>query len=171
MANVVGLEYVKPLLNVQGTVDDAVLESVVAQAEVMVVQRCGPLTATSLTKRVRARGGRLVLPVVPVISVTSVTAVESATAVDLTGTEDEVNLVAGIIKLSGARDGVAYDVVYQAGYSTTPEPLKRAVVEMTRYLFRPLQGPQVNNQVVDASMAALRMAEMLMQPYRMTGFA
>lgn len=170
MTNVVGLEYVKPLLNMQTTVDDAVLTSVIAQAEALVAEKCGPLTATTLTKRVIARGGKLVLPVVPVISVTSVTGVESGTALDLTN-DDLVNLAAGVITVTGAWNGVAYDVVYQAGRATLPEPLKRAVVELTRYLFRPLQGPQVNNQVVDASMAAFRMAETLMAPYRMAGFA
>lgn len=170
MTNVVGLEIVKPLLNMVTTVDDAVLTSVVAQAEAMVAQKCGPLTSTTLTKRVIARGGKLVLPVTPVIAVVSVTAVESGTVLDLSN-DDLVNLAAGVITITGVPTGVAYDVVYQAGYQTLPEPLKRAVVEVTRYLFRPLQGPQVNNQAVDASMAALRMAEALMAPYRMVGFA
>lgn len=170
MTNVVGLDYAKPLLNFQGTVDDDLLESVIAQAETMVVQKCGPLTATALTKRVIARGGKLVLPVVPVISITSATAVESGVALDLTDA-NLVNLGAGVIAVTGVSDGVAFDVVYQAGYSTTPEALKRAVVEVARYLWRPLQGPVVNGQAVDASMAALRMADYLMAPYRMAGFA
>ena len=170
MTNVVGLDYAKPLLNFQGTVDDDLLESVIAQAETMVVQKCGPLTATALTKRVIARGGKLVMPVVPAISITSVTAVESGTVVDVTDA-NLVNLGAGVIMVTGVSDGVAFDVVYQAGYSTTPEALKRAVVEVARYLWRPLQGPQVNGQAVDASMAALRMADYLMAPYRMAGFA
>ena len=121
MTNVVGLEYVKPLLNMQTTVDDAVLTSVIAQAEALVAEKCGPLTATTLTKRVIARGGKLVLPVVPVISVTSVTGVESGTALDLTN-DDLVNLAAGVITVTGAWNGVAYDVVYQAGRATLPEP-------------------------------------------------
>ena len=170
MANVVGLEYAKPLLNFQGTVDDALMESVIAQAETMVVEKCGPLTATTLTKRVIARSGKLVLPVVPVISVTTVTAVQSGTVVDVTDA-NLVNLRAGVIAVTGVSDGVAFDVVYQAGRTTTPEALKRAVVEVARYLWRPLQGPQVNGQAVDASMAALRMADYLMAPYRMAGFA
>ncbi len=55
--------------------------------------------------------------------------------------------------------------------NTAAMPLKRAVIEMTRYLWRPMQGPTVNSQAVDTSMAALRMAEMLMAPYRLPGFA
>ena len=170
MTNVVGLDYAKPILNFQGTVDDELLETVIGQAEAIAVEKYGPLVATALTKRVIARGGKLVLPVVPAISITSVTAVESGTVVDVTDA-NLVNLGAGVIMVTGVSDGVAFDVVYQAGYSTTPEALKRAVVEVARYLWRPLQGPQVNGQAVDASMAALRMADYLMAPYRMAGFA
>jgi len=170
MVNVVGLDYAKPLLNFQGTVDDDLLETVIAQAETIVVEKYGPLVATALTKRVFSRGGKLVLPVLPVISITSATAVESGVALDLTN-DNLVNLRAGTISITGASDGVAFDVVYQAGRSTTPEALKRVVVETARYLWRPLQGPVVNGQAVDASMAALRMAEMLAAPYRAGGFA
>lgn len=170
MTNVVGLDYAKPLLNFQGTVDDDLLETVIGQAEAIAVEKYGPLVATALTKRVIARGGKLVLPVVPVISITSATAVESGVALDLTDA-NLVNLRAGVIAVTGVSDGVAFDVAYQAGRTTTPEPLKRVVVETARYLWRPLQGPVVNGQAVDASMAALRMAEMLAAPYRPGGFA
>lgn len=170
MTNVVGLDYAKPILNFQGTVDDDLLETVIGQAEAIVVEKYGPLVATALTKRVIARGGKLVLPVVPVISVTTVTAVQSGTVVDVTDA-NLVNLRAGVIAVTGVSDGVAFDVAYQAGPTTTPEALKRVVVETARYLWRPLQGPVVNGQTVDASMAALRMAEMLAAPYRAGGFA
>lgn len=160
---------VKPLLNFQGTVDDDALESVIAQAEALVVERCGPVSDVTLTKRVEARGDTLILPVIPAISVTSVTNVETGVAVTLDA--DDVNLTAGLIDAEYICDGELYEVVYHAGRATIPEPLKRAVIEMTRYLWRPMQGPTVNSQAVDTSMAALRMAEMLMAPYRLPGFA
>lgn len=160
---------VKPLLNFQGTVDDAVLESVITQAEAWVVERCGPISDVTLTKRVTARGDTLILPVIPAISVTSVTNVETGVAVTLDA--DDVNLTAGVIDADYICDDELYEVVYHAGRTTVPEPLKRAVIEVTRYLWRPMQGPQVNNQAVDASMSALRMAEMLMAPYLLPGFA
>ncbi len=169
MVNVVGKDEVKPYLAMVQTDNDALIESVIAQAEAVVVRKCGPLTATALTKRVFARGGFLMLPVLPVISVTSVTAVDSGAVLDISD-EDDVNLSAGIISVGGLCDGVAYDVVYQAGYASLPADLERAVIEMCRYLWRPQRGSGARGGDPD-QMASLRLAEMLMTPYMTPGFA
>lgn len=159
---------VKPFLSMQQTDNDALVEDVIDQAEAYVVRRCGPLSSTATTRRLTARGCRLILPVLPVVSLTSVTAVESGDVVTIE--DDDQNLTAGILGSSALIDGELYTVVWQAGHSPLPADLKRAVIEMCRYLWRPQRGGGVRGGEQD-QMAALRLAETLMEPYLMPGFA
>lgn len=162
---------VKPYLSMVTTDNDALIDLVIAEAEAMVVQRCGPLVSTSLTKRVFTDSDELVLPVIPALSITSVTGVETAATYALEA--NDTNLRAGIIDLDGASED-AYDVVYTAGWAdvkaNVPADLRRAVIEMCRYLWRPQRGTG-SRQGSGDNMDSLRMAEMLMGPYMLPGFA
>ena len=156
---------VKPYLNISATTNDDMITSCIAQAEEWVIDRCGPLASTNLTKRVELTGYSLMLPVYPVISVTSVTGVDTGTVVTLEA--DDINLRTGIITPDTwpAADCV-FDVVYVAGRAAVPEQLKRAVIEMTRYLWRPQMGAaQARQGDQSVSMASLRMAEFLIKKY------
>lgn len=155
---------VKPYLNLTTTDNDSLLADVIAQAEEWVIDRCGPLVSTNLTKRVERTGYALMVPVYPILSVTSVTGVDTATVVTLDA--DEINLRTGVITPDTwpSTDSL-FDVVYVAGRAAVPEQLRRAVIEMTRYLWRPQRGAGQRQGDAGDNMAALRMAEFLIQPY------
>lgn len=156
---------VKPYLNISATTNDDVIASCIGQAEEWVIDRCGPLVSTNLTKRVELTGHSLMLPVYPVISVTSVTGVDTGTVVTLDA--DDVNLRTGIITPdTWPTADHTFTVVYVAGRSAVPEQLKRAVIEMTRYFWRPQMGAaQARQGDQSVAMASLRMAEFLIQNY------
>ena len=155
---------VKPYLNLTTTDNDSLVADVVAQAEEWVIDRCGPLVSTNLTKRVERTGCSLMLPVYPVLSVTSVTGVDTGTVVTLE--TDDINLRTGIITPdTWPSADYAFTVVYVAGRTAVPEQLRRAVIEMSRYLWRPQRGAGQRQGDAGDNMAALRMAEFLIQPY------
>lgn len=169
MATVFGIEDVKPLLGIETTKHDNVLAGIIAEAEAIVTARCGPLVSTSITKRLSPNAeGVLALPVYPIVSVESITNVESGVALTL-NTED-FDLTAGLLEPDGLSLCEEYDVVFHAGRdATAAADLKRAVVELVRYLFRPTQGPNpaAPQTSLGDNMAGLRAAEMLMAPYAM----
>lgn len=169
MTNAVQVGDVKELLGIETTKHDSVLGKVIADAEAVVVRRCGPLTSTEVTRRVWPSGGALVLPVYPVVSVTSITGADTGNVLAIE--DDDIDKAAGILTPDGL-GSEAYDVVYQAGRDVTAyADLKRAVIEMTRYLWRPTQGPNPAAAQSDLgeNMAAKRRAEELMAPYVMAG--
>lgn len=133
------LQDVKNYLNITNTVSDAELQEFIDAAELSIANKCGPLVATSVTKRVRS-GGKpaLSLPTTPVISLTSVTPV-GQTALDVS----KLNADEGgaVEYLTGATFGALfYDVVWQAGYATTPLDLLQATKEHVRHLWESQQG-------------------------------
>lgn len=162
--SVVTLAKVKAAGNFQSTDNDAQLQAVLDQAEAEVIKACGPLSATPITERVKLTGKRLVLNTLPVISITSVTVTE--TGATLTIEADDTDLTSGVIELEYPTEDV-YTVVYSAGRAAVPADLERAVIEMTRYLWRPYRGAGQRQGASDDSMAALRMAEYLMTDYRL----
>lgn len=169
MTNVIQTGDVKELLGIETTKHDALLSKTIADAEAIVTRRCGPLVSTQVTRRVWPSGGALVMPVYPIISVTSVTGVDTGNVIAVD--DDDIDKAAGILTPDGL-GSEAYDVVVQAGRdATTVADLKRAVIEMVRYLWRPTQGPNPAAAQTDAgeNMAAKRRAEELMFPYVMDG--
>lgn len=162
--SVVTLAKVKAAGNFQSTDNDAQLQVVLDQAEAEVVKACGPLAATTVTEQARRTGKRVVLNTLPVISLTSVTATESGATI--TVESDDTDLASGVIEIDYPTEDV-YTVVYSAGRATVPADLERAVIEMTRYLWRPYRGAGQRQGTSEDSMAALRMAEYLMTDYRL----
>lgn len=134
----VTLADVKTYMNITTTTNDAELQLFLDAAEKSIINKCGPLVSTPVTKR--ARGGKTVLtvPVTPVLTLTSVTPV-NGTALDITKLNADP---AGVIEYlaGGTFASVFHDVVYTAGRSAAPVDLVHAVKEHTRHLWESQQG-------------------------------
>jgi hypothetical protein len=117
------------------------LEVVVKQAESLIAERVGPLSETTVIDQVTG-GSAFALSTEPVRSLTSVAAVNGS-AVDVSG----LYLDGGIVRrlAGGLFTCDRYIVTYKAGHSDAdgsdlPGGLERAVVELTRHLWRPKRG-------------------------------
>lgn len=153
---------VKPYLNMVSTDNDDLLDDVIAAAEEWAVSEAGPVTSTAVTQRAYLVGRKLVLNTLPVASVTSVTGVESGTA--LPAGAYSVDTACGVIEIDAPLDD-AYTVVYSAGHSPVPERLRQAIIQRTRYLWRPQRGSGTRQGAGD-NMDALRMSESLIAEFR-----
>ena len=131
--SVLTLAAAKQHLNITTAESDAELQDTIDAAEALIAKKCGPLTATVTTSRVRGYSGQLRLPITPVISLTSVTPVQGS-ALDLSGV---VVSASGVVEFtySGWFGYGLYDVVYTAGRSSVPDDLLRGVKEMVRHLW------------------------------------
>lgn len=136
----VTLAQTKAHLNITVSTHDAELQSMIDGAEAAIAQKCGPLSSTATTERVRGGGNGLVVRVTPIVSLTSVTPV-GGTAYTLT--DLDVDTTAGVITRASFGPFVTgrYDVVYQAGRATTPDDLLLAVKELVRHLWDTQRGP------------------------------
>lgn len=118
---------------------DAELQDTIDEAEAAIAQRCGPLSSTAKTVRVRGYGDALALPTTPAVSLTSVTPV-GGTALTLSNLY--LDTASGVVTYD--RGGVFsfpnYTVVYQAGRSSTPDDLMRAVKELVKHLWATQRG-------------------------------
>lgn len=119
---------------------DNELQAMIDAAEAVIARRCGPLTSTATTARVRGASVGLTLPTAPAISLTSVTPV-GGTAISLS--DVYLNVGAGRVTYnSGAVfSSCFYDVVYAAGRSPCPADLLLAVKELVRHMWQTRRGP------------------------------
>lgn len=134
---------VKDHLNISDTGSDAELMAFAARAEAAVASRCGPLTATSVTARVRGGGRSLTPRVTPILSITSVTPVggSALTTSTLHAPENGLRGPATIEYVDGGWFGSRwYDVTYQAGRQTVPDDLRLAVLEAVRFYWETQRG-------------------------------
>ena len=131
--SVLTLAAAKQHLNITTAESDAELQDTIDAAEALIAKKCGPLTATVTTSRVRGYSGQLRLPITPVISLTSVTPVQGS-ALDLSGV---VVSASGVVEFtySGWFGYGLYDVVYTAGRTACPDDLLWGVQELTRNLW------------------------------------
>jgi hypothetical protein len=131
--SVLTLAAAKQHLNITTAESDAELQDTIDDAEALIAKKCGPLTATVTTSRVRGYSGQLRLPITPVISLTSVTPVQGS-VLDLSGV---VVSASGVVEFtySGWFGYGLYDVVYTAGRTSVPDDLLRGVKEMVRPLW------------------------------------
>ena len=127
-------------LNIGGNQHDASLQAMIDAAEAVITQRCGPLTSTAVTARVRGGDMSLRLPTAPALSLTSVTPV-NGTAITLT--DLYLNKRWGRVSYNSGSLFYArfYDVVYSAGRTTCPDDLLMAVKELVRHLWLTQRGP------------------------------
>src|SRR5690242_5393665 len=128
-----GLADAKSYLNITSPDFDAELQTFIDAAEAAIAQRVGPLTPTSVTKRVAGYGYNLHLPIYPAVSLTSVTVVGSATTLTLSDLYLENST--GAVSYNGGSffSASAYDVTYMAGRSPIPADLMAAIRELLRH--------------------------------------
>lgn len=136
--SVVTLAEAKTHLNITASTSDAELQEFITRAEAAVTSRCGPLTATPTTSRVRGGAPLLALPVAPVITLTSITPVGGSA---LTVGDYLVTPGGNVEALAGGWFSDRwYDVVYSAGRATLPADLKLGVLELVRHLWDTQRG-------------------------------
>lgn len=134
------LAQAKAHLNISGATYDSELLAVIDAAEAVIAERCGPLTATVVTRRVVGGGGSLALPVLPALTLTSVTPADGTA---LTLGDLYLNTASGLVAYNAGTDFSAryYTVVYTAGRSSVPADLLFGVKELVRHLWETRRGP------------------------------
>ena len=145
-------------------VDEAVLQATIDTAESLVAQRVGPLASASQST-ITFGGPAFVLP-------TTTTAVTSATDLDGNAVTSGFKVgVGGVVTNSSCALGT-WTLVYTAGYSPLPAPIRTAVLELVRHLHRPQLGtaarPAEDNG--PGYLIPNRVRELL-DPYTLPGFA
>jgi len=145
-------------------VDMDLLQGLIDTAEGLVAQRVGPLASGSQTS-IAFGGPAFVLP-------TTTTAVTSATDLDGNAVTSGFKVgVGGVVTNSSCALGT-WTLVYTAGYSPLPAPIRTAVLELVRHLHRPQLGtaarPAEDNG--PGYLIPNRVRELL-DPYTLPGFA
>lgn len=145
-------------------VDESVLQATIDTAESMVAQRVGPL-ASGAQSSIVFGGPSFVLP-------TTTTAVTSATDLDGNAVTSGFKVgVGGVVTNSSCALGT-WTLVYTAGYSTLPAPIRTAVLELVRHLWRPQLGTAArpSDDGAPGYLIPNRVRELL-DPYALPGFA
>lgn len=145
-------------------VDPTVLQGLIDTAESMVSQRVGPLVSASQST-ITFGGPSFVLP-------TTTTAVTSAT--DLDGNAVTIGFrigVGGVVTNSSCSLGT-WTLVYTAGWVEMPAPIRTAVLELVRHLWRPQLGAMARATEDNAPgyLIPNRVRELL-DPFTLPGFA
>ena len=113
-------------------VDPTVLQGLIDTAESMVSQRVGPLASASQST-ITFGGPSFVLP-------TTTTAITSATDLDGNAVMSGFRIgVGGVVTNSSCALGT-WTLVYTAGWAEMPAPVRTAVLELVRHLWRPQLG-------------------------------
>lgn len=130
----------KTYLNITAATWDTELQTFIDAAEAAIAQRVGPLSTTSLTKRVPGFGWSLHLPVYPAVSLTSVTPVGGSA---LTLSDFYLDPDVGAVSYNNGSffSSFAYDVVYTAGRSPVPADLLMKVKATLKFLWSSQRGP------------------------------
>lgn len=153
---------------------DATVQTLIDQAEGMVMDRVGPLAATAKTYTVTVTSGAIGLPDVRVISVQSITS-PWYNPIDVTGiqiTNGVLSMIYGIIPNS------RWTVNYTAGWDTAlttgtlPPQVYAAVVEQCRHLWATRRGStfrQTDGPAPGTYHAMPWRVEEMLQPYARVG--
>lgn len=169
------LAQAKSHLNISGTTYDTELQGVIDAAEAVIAQRCGPLTPTTVTRRVEGGYG-LTLPVLPALTLTSVTPADGTA---LTLGDLYLDTASGVVAYNGGSGFYTryYTVVYTAGRDSVPADLLFAVKELVRHLWETRRGPtrrpgsEPSESVPGAAYALPRRVEQMLTPHLQSGFA
>lgn len=163
---VLSLGPVKLALSIQSTTYDDQLNTLMPRAEDYVAARCGPLEPVSVTSRIWGDSCFLVLPKGPLISVTSVTGRYGSVV-----SASDYYVKSGVLWGNVEFPEDYYDVVYSIGrpVGECPGDLVDAATNIVRHFWRPNLGPTGAGQgdQTAAAMAALRLAQEQMAPYRL----
>ena len=147
--SVVTLAAARTYLNIDTGTPDAKIQPRLDEAEAIIAQRVGPLSATAKTFRVRGTGTTVLALPYPVITVTSVTA-KSGNAI--TGTY--LNTLAWTVEAESPFSEDYYTVVVSAGRATLPGHLTEAVLLMTKHLYAAHRGGNPNAAASDVPLLA-----------------
>ena len=145
-------------------VDPTVLQGLIDTAESMVSQRVGPLVSASQST-ITFGGPSFVLP-------TTTTAVTSATNLDGNAVTTGFRIgVGGVVTNSSCSLGT-WTLVYTAGWVEMPAPIRTAVLELVRHLWRPQLGAMARATEDNAPgyLIPNRVRELL-DPFTLPGFA
>lgn len=145
-------------------VDPTVLQGLIDTAESMVSQRVGPLVSASQST-ITFGGPSFVLP-------TTTTAVTSATDLDGNAVTTGFRIgVGGVVTNSSCSLGT-WTLVYTAGWVEMPAPIRTAVLELVRHLWRPQLGAMARATEDNAPgyLIPNRVRELL-DPFTLPGFA
>ena len=145
-------------------VDPTVLQGLIDTAESMVSQRVGPLVSASQST-ITFGGPSFVLP-------TTTTAVTSATDLDGNAVTTGFRIgVGGVVTNSSCSLGT-WTLVYTAGWVEMPAPIRTAVLELVRHLWRPQLGATARATEGNAPgyLIPNRVRELL-DPFALPGFA
>lgn len=145
-------------------VDPTVLQGLIDTAESMVSQRVGPLVSASQST-ITFGGPSFVLP-------TTTTAVTSATNLDGNAVTTGFRIgVGGVVTNSSCSLGT-WTLVYAAGWVEMPAPIRTAVLELVRHLWRPQLGAMARATEDNAPgyLIPNRVRELL-DPFTLPGFA
>jgi hypothetical protein len=145
-------------------VDEAVLQGLIDTAESLVAQRVGPL-ASGAQSSILFGGPAFVLP-------TTTTAVTSATDLDGNAVTTGFRIgVGGVVTNSSCSLGT-WTLVYTAGWVEMPAPIRTAVLELVRHLWRPQLGAMARATEDNAPgyLIPNRVRELL-DPFTLPGFA
>lgn len=129
----------KAHLNIEEPTYDTELMARIAAVEAAIAQRVGPLSSSTVTKRVPGYAWNLHLPIYPVVSLTSVTPV-GGSALTLADLYLEPDFGTVSFNGSGFFSSNAYDVVYVAGRATVPGDLLDAVKKQLKRAWRDQRG-------------------------------
>lgn len=137
---VLSLALTRAHLNISGNDHDIKLQAAIDAAEAVITQRCGPLTSTTVTARVKGGGYALFLPTAPALSLTSVTPVDGTA---LTVGDLYLHTGSGLVSYNSGAAFLesSYDVVYSAGRETVPPDLLMAAQELVRHMWETQRGP------------------------------
>lgn len=131
------LSEAKAFMRVDGTADDTLITTLIEQARDLIEAFCSiTITAANITVRASARK-QFFIPYGPVNSITSV---KDTDGNDLTYTWNKLYLLYGSTSYDPTTPEstdtlVDSDVVYAAGYTTTPPGLKLGWMEVVAYLY------------------------------------
>lgn len=145
--SVLTLPDAKAYLNITGTTSDGELQTFVDTAEARLSQEIGPLSAVTVTKRVASAQNFLLLPVAPAKSLTTINDVRASELVDLSLVTLDGD--AGIVYYTDGSTlfrSPAYDVTYEAGWTTVPEDVMFAIKELVRHLWETQRGPNLRRE-------------------------
>lgn len=129
------LDGLKQFLNKTDNTDDTELETYLGASIKAVSDRCGPLSSTAFTERVRANCGSFVVTQWPIINISAITEPDG-TAVDITAIDLDNN--AGIVHLNYIHG--PHDVTYTAGYAPCPDDLELATYIIGKHLWETQRG-------------------------------
>jgi hypothetical protein len=166
----------KAYLNITNATYDSELQTFIDAAEAAIAKRCGPLSALTVTERVKGCAETLLLQRTPAISLTSVTPVNGAA---LTLTDLYMYAPAGVVEYAvgdGFFSASRYDVTYSYGRASVPLDLMQAIRETVKHLWETQRGGSRRPGMGDegpmgaAYAFTFRILE-LIEPYMLPGFA